>query len=113
MEFNAIMQALVKDLAEQVRPMVAEMVKQELANAEGENAFAGIAQSIDLEKLAEHIDISTLAGELTDGQLNDIAGDIDLEDLAGELDPEKIMANIDMDEVIRDFFSNNTFSIRP
>ena len=29
MEFNTIMQALVKDMAEQLRPMVAEMVRQE------------------------------------------------------------------------------------
>jgi Na+/phosphate symporter len=113
MEFNTIMQALVKDIAEQLRPMVADMVRQELANTDGDKVLENIAANIDLEKLAEHIDISTLAGELTDGQLNDIAGDIDLEDLAGELDPEKIMANIDLDEVIRDFFSNNTFSIRP
>ena len=30
MEFNTIMQALVKDIAEQLRPMVADMVRQEL-----------------------------------------------------------------------------------
>jgi hypothetical protein len=137
MELNTIMQALVKDIAEQLRPMVADMVKQELANTDGDRVLENIAANIDLEKLAKHIGEAQLsylaehlsdtqlvtigenvsaadvAGELTDGQLNDIAGDIDLEDLAGELDPSKIMANIDMDEVIRDFFSNNTFAIRP
>jgi hypothetical protein len=113
MEFNTIMQALVKDLAEQLRPMVADMVKQEMANTNGDAALENIAANIDLEKLAEHIDISTLAGELTDSQLNEIASDIDLADLAGEFDSEKIYAHIDIDEVMRDFFSNNTFAIRP
>jgi len=113
MEFNTIMQALIKDIAEQLRPMVAEMVKQELANTDGDKALENIAANIDLEKLAEHIDVSTLAGELTDGQLSDIAGDIDLADLAGEFDTDKIVANVDMDEIIRDFFSNNSFQIRP
>jgi oligoribonuclease NrnB/cAMP/cGMP phosphodiesterase (DHH superfamily) len=113
MEFNTIMQALVKDIAEQLRPMVAEMVKQELANTDGDKALENIAANIDLEKLAEHIDVSTLAGELTDSQLSDIAGDIDLADLAGEFDTDKIVANVDMDEIIRDFFQNNSFQIRP
>jgi hypothetical protein len=72
-----------------------------------------LAASVDLETLADHLDISTLAGELTDSQLSDIAGDIDLSDLAGELDPEKIADRLDIDEMIRDFFQNNTFSIRP
>lgn len=113
MEFNTIMQALVKDIAEQLRPMVADMVRQELANTDGDRVLENIAASIDLEKLAEHIDVSTLAGELTDGQLNDIAGDIDLSDLAGEIDTDKLTASIDLDDVIRDFFQNNSFSIRP
>lgn len=113
MEFNTIMQALVKDIAEQLRPMVAEMVRQEMANTDGDAVLETIAANIDLEKLAGHIDISTLAGELTDGQLNDIAGDIDLADLAGEFDAERIAEKLDLDEAMRDFFQNNTFSIRP
>ena len=137
MELNTIMQALVKDIAEQLRPMVADMVKQELANTDGDAALGNIVASINLEKLAEHIGEAQLsylaehlsdtqlvtigenvsaadvAGELTDSQLDDIAGNVCLEDLAGEFDTSKIMANIDMDEVIRDFFSNNTFAIRP
>ena len=72
-----------------------------------------LAANINLEELADHVDVSTLAGELTDSQLSDIAGDIDLSDLAGELDPEKIADRLDIDEMIRDFFQNNTFSIRP
>jgi Na+/phosphate symporter len=137
MELNTIMQALVKDIAEQLRPMVANMVKQELANTEGDKVLGNIAANIDLSQLAEHISeaqlsylaehlsdtqlvtvgenlsASDVAAELTDSQLDDIAGNVCLEDLAGEFDTSKIMANIDMDEVIRDFFSNNTFAIRP
>lgn len=113
MEFNTIMQALVKDIAEQLRPMVADMVRQELANADGDTVLENVAASIDLSKLAEHLSMGDLAGELTDSQLNDIANDIDLSDLAGEFDADKLMANYDLDEAIRDFFSNNTFSIRP
>ena len=113
MEFNTIMQALVKDIAEQLRPMVADMVRQELANADGETVLESIAGNIDLGRLAEHLSMGDLAGELTDSQLNLIAGDIDLADLAGEFDADKLMANYDLDEAIRDFFSNNTFSIRP
>jgi hypothetical protein len=117
MEFNTLMQALVKDIAEQLRPMVVEMVREELAIDEGDNAMEGIAHNIDLEKLAEHIDMENLVNELTDSQLNDIAGEIDLSDLAGEFDTDKIgqavRANVDLDEVIRDFFQNNTFSVRP
>ena len=137
MEFNAIMQALVKDLAEQMRPMVAEMVKQELAKTDGDIPLQNLAASIDLGQLAEYIghtqlatiaehlsdtqlvtvgenvSVSELAGELTDSQLNDIAGDIDLADLAGEFDADKLAEKLDIDDAIREFFSNNTFSIRP
>ena len=137
MEFNTIMQALIKDIAEQLRPMVADMVKQELANTDGDAALGNIVANINLEKLAEHIGEAQLsylaehlsdtqlvtigenvsaadvAGELTDGQLNDIAGDIDLEDLAGEFDLEKVAEKIDLDEKFKEFFEDNTFSIRP
>ena len=137
MEFNAIMQALVKDLAEQMRPMVAEMVKQELAKTDGDIPLQNLAASIDLGQLAEYIghtqlatiaehlsdtqlvtvgqnvSVSELAGELTDGQLNDIAGDIDLADLAGEFDLEKVAEKINLHEAFKEFFDDNTFSIRP
>ena len=57
--------------------------------------------------------MADLAGELSDSQLNSIAGDIDLSDLADEIDVDKIAAKVDYDEAIRDFFSNNTFSLSP
>jgi len=157
MELNTFVLALVKDIAEQLRPLVADMVKQELAKTDGNEELAravhkaveNIAANIDLADLAEHISdtqlatiaehisdtqlvtvgenvnlsdlageltdsqLTIIAGELTDSQLSEIAGDIDLSDLAGEFDSEKIYAHIDIDEVMRDFFSNNTFSIRP
>lgn len=107
-----IIEALVKDLAEQLRPMVAEMVRQELANADGENAMAGIAQNIDLSRLAEHLSMSTLAGELTDSQLTIIAGDIDLADLAGEFDVDKLAEAIDLDSAINDWFVDQSFTLK-
>jgi len=118
MELNTLMQALAKDLAEQVRPMVADMVRQELAATsntwpDGDRVLQTIADKIDLQKLAGHIDVSTLAGELTEGQLNDIAGDIDLTDLANEIDADKLTEKIDLDDMIKEFFQNNTFSIAP
>jgi len=172
MEFNAIMQALVKDLAEQMRPMVAEMVQQQFEKETPAIDLFELAGRIDLEKLAVHVDLesadlsrlaehlnmSELAGELagridldtiaqrlsdtqletvaqhisdmqlaqianhidtaqlvselTGGQLNDIAGDIDLADLAGEFDLEKLAENIDLHEKFKEFFDDNTFSIR-
>ncbi len=105
-----IIEALVKDLAEQLRPMVADMVRHQMAEAA--LAVTDLAERIDLEELAKHIDVSTLAGELTDSQLTEIAGDIDLTDLASEIDPDKLTENLDIDEAIRDFFQNNSFSIR-
>jgi hypothetical protein len=142
MEFNTIMQALVKDLAEQMRPLVADMVRVELAThasdkalgnitpaqlAEyiGDSQLATIAEHLSdtqLVTVGENISVSDLAAELTEGQLTaiageielaDLVGEIDLSDLASEFDSEKIYAHIDIDEVMRDFFSNNTFSIRP
>jgi hypothetical protein len=113
MEFNTIMQALVKDMAEQLRPMVAEMVRQELANADGENAMQGIAQNINLSELVEHINLANLAGELRDSQLTIIAGDIDLSDLAGEFDADKLAEAIDLDSAINDWFADQSFTIKP
>ena len=145
MELNIIMQALVKDIAEQLRPLVADMVRVELATHASDKALGNITPAqlaeyigdSQLATIAEHLSdtqlvtvgeninvsdlaaeltdsqLTTIAGELTDSQLSEIAGDIDLADLAGEFDSEKIYAHIDIDEVMRDFFSNNTFSIRP
>ena len=137
MEFNTIMQALVKDLAEQLRPTVAEMVRQELANTQGDKVLGNIAANIDLSQLteylseaqlayvaehlsdtqlvtvAENVSASDIASELTSSQLNDIANDLDLADLAGELDTDKMMENYDLEDGLRNFFQNNSFSIRP
>ena len=118
MEFNTIMQALVKDLAEQLRPMVAGMVHDALvtANAQPEVDLADLAQRLSdfqLATIAGHLNMADLAGELNESQLNDIAGDIDLSDLADEIDVEKMAAKVDIDEAIREFFSNNTFSLSP
>jgi hypothetical protein len=125
MEMNAIMQALVKDLAEQMRPMVVELVRQERA-AIGEQVadialssagMTDIAARIDLADLAKYLNLADLAGELTDSQLCQIAGDIDLEDLAENIDTDELFSGFDfaekMKEVITEFFADNTFSIRP
>jgi thiamine biosynthesis protein ThiC len=134
MEFNTIMQALIKDIAEQLRPTVADMVKQQMeanagtnTNLVGDWAWATIAENISESQLAylaehlsdtqlmtigEHVSASDVAAELTSSQLSDIASDIDLADLAGEFDADKLMENYDLDDAMRNFFSNNTFSIR-
>jgi Asp-tRNA(Asn)/Glu-tRNA(Gln) amidotransferase B subunit len=134
MEFNTIMQALIKDIAEQLRPTVADMVKQQMeanagtnTNLVGDWAWATIAENISESQLAylaehlsdtqlvtvaENVSASDIASELSSSQLSDIASDIDLGDLAGEFDADKIMENYDLDDAMRNFFSNNTFSIR-
>ena len=111
MEFNTIMQALVKDIAEQLRPMVRDMIRAELVT--GNLDPAAIAENIDLSRLAEHLSMSTLASELTDSQLTIIAGDIDLADLAGEFDGDKLADKIDLDSAITEWFSEQSFTIRP
>jgi Mg-chelatase subunit ChlI len=135
MEFNTIMQALIKDIAEQLRPMVADMVKQYIETKAGTSAVTidnqaleTIAENINEAQLAylaehlsdtqlatvgEHVSASDVASELTSGQLSDIASDIDLADLAGEFDTDKMMENYDLEDGLRNFFQNNSFSIRP
>ena len=135
MEFNTIMQALIKDIAEQLRPMVIDMVKQYMEANAGTNtntldnqALETIAENINeaqlaylaehlsdtqLVTVAENVSASDIASELTSSQLNDIANDLDLADLAGELDTDKMMENYDLEDGLRNFFQNNSFSIRP
>jgi hypothetical protein len=117
-----IIEALARDMAEHLRPMVAEMVRQELANADGENAMAGIAQNIDLSKLVEHLsgseiagelDVSGLAGGLTSDQLIEIAGEVDLMELATNLDLDKLTRHVDVGQLVRDWLADQTFSVRP
>jgi hypothetical protein len=88
MEFNTIMQALVKDLAEQLRPMVADMVKQELAKTDGDIPLQNLAASIDLARLAEYISdtqLATIAEHISDTQLVTVGENVNLSDLAAEL----------------------------
>ena len=135
MEFNTIMQALIKDIAEQLRPMVIDMVKQYMEANAGTNtntldnqALETIAENINeaqlaylaehlsdtqLVTVAENVSASDIASELSSSQLNDIANDLDLADLAGELDTDKMMENYDLEDGLRNFFQNNSFSIRP
>jgi hypothetical protein len=114
-----IIEALVKDIAEQLRPMVRDMVRAEMADMEFKilaatgSQLADIAERVDLEELAKHIDVSALAGELTDSQLTEIAGDIDLSDLAGEFDADKLAEHLDLDSAINDWFADQTFTIKP
>lgn len=108
-----IIEALIKDLAEQLRPMVAEMVRSEMASAHTEQDAAVIAAAIDLEELAQHLNLADLAGELTDSQLTIIAGDVDLADLAGEFDGDKLAEKIDLETAITEWFADQSFTIRP
>ena len=121
-DMQHIIEALARDMAEHLRPMVAEMVRQELANADGENAMAGIAANVDLAALAAEIDMSALAveidaadvaGELTQSQLSDIAADVDLADLAQRIDVEKLTRHVDVGQLVRDWLADQTFSVRP
>ena len=97
MELNAIMQALVNDIAERLRPIVRDMVKHELSNTDADTTMRDIAANIDLEKLVHQIDLS------------DLAEQIDLTALADEIElPEP-----DMETQIKSFFSDNSFTISP
>jgi hypothetical protein len=118
MELNSLMQALAKDLAEQMRPMVADMVRQELA-AVGTAPAVALTDLVhhltggQLEVMARHVNLADLAGELIESQLTELAGEINLADLANEIDLEKLSENIDLDETFKEFFQDNSFSIRP
>jgi hypothetical protein len=139
-DMQHIIEALARDMAEHLRPMVAEMVRQELANADGENAMAGIAANVDLAALAAEIEMSALAteidisslaaeidissltaeidaadvaGEMTQSQLSDIAADVDLMELATKLDLDKLTRHVDVGQLVRDWLADQTFSVRP
>lgn len=112
-DMQHIIEALARDVAEHLRPMVAEMVRQELANADGENAMAGIAQNVDLQDLAAEVDATGLAAELSPDQLAEIAGEVDLMELATKLDIDKLTRHVDVGQVIRDWLADQTFSVRP
>lgn len=63
--------------------------------------YSEIAEAVDLSNLAEEFDTSNLAEE------------INLSNLAEELDLETVARKVDLEQNLRDFFQNNTFSIRP
>jgi hypothetical protein len=94
MELQKLMTALVADLAEQLKPTVAEMVRECLKETPH-------GSPIDMAALASEIDLDSLADE------------IDLDSLADEFDADKIADKLDINEMIREFFQNETFSIRP
>lgn len=69
-----------------------------------------------LAKIAGHFDPSDLVAAVDWSEVLDyaeIAGEIDLDDLASEFDAQGIADKVDVEEAVRDFFQNNTFSIRP
>jgi hypothetical protein len=124
MTFETIMQAFTTELLERLRPMVVQMVRNELDNANGDPALATIAENINLANLARHIDLEDLAEELTTSQLNEIADEInlkdgltraiiggldynelacsiDMHDLTGNIDLTDLASNIDMDDLAR------------
>lgn len=134
MELNTLMQALVRDLAEQLRPMVRDMIRQELVN--GQLDMAVIAQNVNLAELAgelipaqlrvigEGVSLSNLAAELSPSDLisnvdwsevldySDLASEVDLSDLADEISMERLTDAIDLNDKIRDYMHDMTFSIR-
>ena len=69
-----------------------------------------------LAKIAKHLDPDNLVALVDWSEVLDyaeIAGEIDLDDLASEFDAQGIADKVDVEEAVRDFFQNNTFSIRP
>ena len=87
-------------------------IAQRLSDTQLETVAQHISD-MQLAQIANHIDTAQLVSELTEGQLNDISSDIDLADLAGEFDLEKLAENINLHEAFKEFFDDNTFSIRP
>ena len=106
-----IIEALVKDMAEQLRPMVRDMIRAELTS--GHLDPAAIAENVNLAQLAGHLSMGDLAAELTDSQLTIIAGDIDLTDLAGEFDADKLAEKIDIENMLTEWFADQSFTIKP
>ena len=103
MEMNALMQALVKDLAEQMRPLIDEQIatwaKDKLLDSLGRTMDQKMDDKIEdwmndslAEKLAQlninqraDVDLTDLAQHLTGGQLEVMARHVNLADLAAEL----------------------------
>lgn len=126
MEINALMQALVKDLAEQMRPMVAVMIddwmndslSEKLAQLNlrpaGDVDLTDLAQQLtngQLEVMARHVNLADLAAELSDNYSDDIAEHISLSDLASEINLESLSNELDLEDSIKSFFSDNRMTI--
>jgi hypothetical protein len=126
MEMNAIMQALVKDLAEQMRPMVVVMIDDWMndslseklaqlnARPAGDVDLTDLAQHLtggQLEVMARHINLADLAAELGDNFADDIAEHISLSDLASEINLESLSNELDLEDSIKSFFSDNQATI--
>ena len=103
MEMHTLMQALVKDLAEQMKPLINEQIatwaKDNLLDSLGRTMDQKMDDKIEdwmndslAEKLAQlninqraDVDLTDLAQHLTGGQLEVMARHVNLADLAAEL----------------------------
>ena len=114
MEMNTLMQALVKDLAEQMRPMVAALIDERIAAHSG--LWTDLAKHLtggQLEVVARHVNLADLASELADSRAEDIAEHISLADLAAEINLSELANELDMEESIKSFFGDHSFTISP
>lgn len=172
MEMNALMQALVKDLAEQMKPLINEQIAvwakdnllpslssmednlgQKIQEHFNDNLRDGIMENLDdslltlivdkiefvrraravadpmhdanlsntakhltngqLEVMARHVNLVDLAAELADSHSDDIAERISLSDLAAEISLTDLASELDLEDSIKNFFSDNSFTISP
>ena len=126
MEMNAIMQALVKDLAEQMRPTMTALIddwmndnlSEKLAqlniNQRADVDLTDLAQHLtggQIEVMARHVNLADLAAELADSHSDDIAEHISLSDLASEINVTDLASEIDIEDAIKSFFSDNRLTI--
>ena len=134
MEMTALMQALVKDLAEQMKPLINEQIAvwakdnllPSLSNMEDNlgqkiqehfnDNLAGVAKHLtggQLDHIARHVNLESLAAELAEVFTEDIAGHISLSDLASEINLPDLANELDMEESIKSFFGDHSFTISP
>ena len=111
MEMNALMQALVKDLAEQMKPLINEQIA---VWAKDNLPLPNIdLTAAELEVMARHVNLVDLAAELADSHSDDIAERISLSDLATEISLTDLAGELDLEDSIKNFFSDNSFTISP
>ena len=128
MEMNTIMQALVKDLAEQMKPTMTALIddwmndnlSEKLAqlniNQRADVDLTDLAQHLtggQIEVMARHVNLADLASELADSRAEDIAEHISLCDLAAEINLSELANELDMEDSIKSFFSDHSFTISP